>query len=142
MCYAIAERNQEMVYFVQGEITKRIKIGYTKRDEKIRLDEMQTGSPDRLRLIKVIGGAVDLEKAIHKKFAHIRVLNEWFEPTKELIEFITYLDNGHELEILYAQIVTQLEKEVDKINWITVKNRNQPKDENGKLLGGSRICLS
>jgi hypothetical protein len=78
-----------MIYFAQGEMTKRIKIGYTSGDPKGRFRALQTGSPDRLTLVAVMDGDVKEERELHRRFGKYRLFGEWFEPHPELIEFIT-----------------------------------------------------
>ena len=75
------------VYFIQSEITKRIKIGHSKNIKK-RIKSIESSEP--LRLLHVIpNGTTDTETALHKKFSHLRVMGrEWFEGTQELAHYI------------------------------------------------------
>lgn len=93
-----------MVYFIQGEITRLIKIGCTircpqlrtpnaKKEERkgqcFRIEELQTGSPDELVVLACVPQwGVKEEYALHKRFAHLRVRGEWFRPEKELLDFV------------------------------------------------------
>ena len=77
-----------MIYFIQGEITKRIKIGFTSRFIEKRIQNLQTGSPDKLNFIGGIPGNVEIEESLHQKFKNCRLHGEWFEPTIELLDFI------------------------------------------------------
>lgn len=77
------------VYFVQGEISKRIKIGHS-QDVESRLKSLQ-GS-ERLRLLCVVPDATtEMEIELHEKFAHLRVIGEWFEGSQELVDYINTL---------------------------------------------------
>jgi hypothetical protein len=65
-----------------------MKIGYTK-GLKERLNSLQTGYPYKLIVLHVIRGVtMDLEGEIHERFEHFRLSGEWFEPRKEIFDFI------------------------------------------------------
>jgi hypothetical protein len=84
-----------MIYFIQAENGGPIKIGFT-RDLDRRLDRLQTGSPYPLNVLATIDTGCDdvhddasYERMIHDKFQQYRLRREWFEPSKELLEFIS-----------------------------------------------------
>lgn len=86
------EHLETFVYFIQGEQTRNIKIGYTTNLQS-RIDSFQLGCPDKLFYIGTIlfptkARAENVEKQLHKKFAHLRVQGEWFYPDPSLIVFI------------------------------------------------------
>ena len=71
------------VYFVQSGRRGSIKIGSAINVER-RMTTLQTGNPDRLRLLAVIkcktrGDAMVLEKKLHKKFKRHRLRGEWYK---------------------------------------------------------------
>lgn len=76
-------------YFLQGEITKAIKIGKTVGPVDWRCKEIQAYSPDTLVVLKYV--VDNLEEYCHAKFAHLRMHGEWFRPDPELLEFISKL---------------------------------------------------
>jgi hypothetical protein len=76
------------VYFIQAEGVGRIKIGHTSREPASRLRCLQTSSPARLTLLGTIKGGARREREVHQMFAHLRVTGEWFEPGKDLLDFI------------------------------------------------------
>lgn len=79
-----------VIYFVQAGENGPIKIGYC-RDLKARLHGIQTGCPERLSVLGVMGGTRDTETEFHQRFAkHIRH-GEWFNPAEEIIEFTNQL---------------------------------------------------
>ena len=91
--------NNSGVYFIQGEITKRIKIGYSD-DIKGRIKSLE-GS-ESLRLIHVIPNATTkTELSLHKKFSHLRVIGEWFEGTQELAHYISSLKSDKITTVLH-----------------------------------------
>lgn len=75
------------VYFVRAE-TGQIKIGRS-IDPLGRLGELQTGSPNALKLIAHVEEAGDItERTLHRRFEESRVSGEWFLPSDELLELI------------------------------------------------------
>lgn len=83
-----------MVYFVQGEVTRLIKIGYTQSDSEQRFKALQTGSPDILLCLATIDGKQSKELQLHMQFKDSWHHGEWFEPTLELLDFIAKLPKG------------------------------------------------
>lgn len=80
--------SQDITYFVQGEITKRIKIGKTTTYASERIRQLQSGSPDILIYLGSCFGCGRDEQALHEKFSEFRLHGEWFIPAEEIIEFI------------------------------------------------------
>jgi hypothetical protein len=79
-----------VVYFLQGERTGLIKIGRA-ADLASRLRALQTGSPDKLRVIGVLPCASPLphEKGLHEQFSALRQHGEWFSPGEPLLAYVT-----------------------------------------------------
>jgi len=77
-----------MIYFIQGEITKRVKIGFTKRHIGSRISSLQTGSPDKLIFLGACAGNKSREKQLHKKFSPSHIHGEWFKKSVYLKEFV------------------------------------------------------
>ena len=77
------------VYFIQAKSSGRIKIGYTEWNPTARLGALQTGSADELVLLGAIPGTMKTEREIHRRFASALISGEWFNPTEELVQFIT-----------------------------------------------------
>ncbi len=72
------------IYFLQGEITKLIKIGFS-RDIAVRIEGFRAGSPDVLNLIGAIEGSLVTEKFTQDDFANDRRQGEWFVPSPRLL---------------------------------------------------------
>lgn len=72
------------VYFIICMDAERCKIGFTKGDVYKRLKSLQTGSSSELILVAKHPGTPETERAVHDKFAHLRLRGEWFELTDEL----------------------------------------------------------
>lgn len=77
------------VYFIQSlGPGSPIKIGVTK-DPRARLAQLQTASPYPLSLIGVIPkSGRRVEADLHRRFGEYRITGEWFEPSKEIVDYI------------------------------------------------------
>jgi hypothetical protein len=84
-----------MIYFIQNG--DAVKIGVTIHDARDRLAYLQTATPHKLTLLGHIEGSYDEERALHRRFAHLRIRNEWFRLTRELIEFIAEVTRQNEM---------------------------------------------
>jgi hypothetical protein len=77
------------VYVIQGKPTTPIKVGVASGVQK-RIAGLQTGNPQRLRLLYVLPGDYRLEAFLHRRLRRSRVAGEWFdgsevEPTLRFI---------------------------------------------------------
>lgn len=64
------------IYFARDE-AGRVKIGTTK-DLNARLSGLQTGTADKLTLIRTIDGGEATERWLHNRFRASRIRGEWF----------------------------------------------------------------
>lgn len=78
---------RRVVYFIGAPSLGLVKIGYSE-DLASRFTDLSVGSPVELRLLHVIPGDVDDERALHKRFALYRVRGEWFRITGTLAAFL------------------------------------------------------
>lgn len=80
------------VYFVQESTPDGfIKIGFTATKmtgHRGRLTMLQNGNPRRLVILATMPGSKLFELQLHHRFDSARVMNEWFRPVPELLEFI------------------------------------------------------
>lgn len=67
-----------MIYVIGEFRTGVVKIGRT-NNPQYRLAELQTSNPRRLRLLLVVPGGSQVERALHAHFASKRVRGEWFD---------------------------------------------------------------
>lgn len=75
------------IYFIRSGASGPIKIGIT-REISTRIQELQTGNPERLHLLgRLLGGRFE-ESELHRRFADHRIHSEWFRPVPELLDFI------------------------------------------------------
>lgn len=81
----ILETNNGYTYFIQSSYNRLIKIGYS-RKIKTRMKDLQNSSPDELILLLLIKG--NREKELHEKFRPYRKHGEWFEPSREILQYL------------------------------------------------------
>lgn len=84
-----ARRQPRSLYFLQAGDGGPIKIGAA-HDPVERLQTLQVGNHERLRLIAVLPGKGSTETYLHVLFDHLRVRpdGEWFRPEQELMAYI------------------------------------------------------
>lgn len=74
----------DMIYFIKGAISGRIKIGKSNDPER-RLRALQTGSPEPLELLGTIPGGLKEERILQKKFKRFAMHGEWFKGEPDLV---------------------------------------------------------
>jgi uncharacterized protein with von Willebrand factor type A (vWA) domain len=76
-----AQRKAAVVYFFAcGDF---VKIGHSYHPAK-RLEKLQVATPYEITCLGVAAGGTDIERALHKKFDHLRHRGEWFRLTADL----------------------------------------------------------
>lgn len=75
------------VYFIQQGESGSIKIGYSKNPAQ-RLATLQTGHSEPLHMRAMAPGSMAQERALHDRFAHLRVSGEWFRPGEDLVAYM------------------------------------------------------
>lgn len=89
------------VYIVEEEKSKRVKIGYTSGDVWSRIDQLQTGNPEPLVLVKEYRDeGRDFEKRLHRKFQNYRLMGEWFDPKGDLWNYLADIKNKQNRQYL------------------------------------------
>ncbi len=80
-----------MIYFMQAENSKRIKVGRVKGESSLmsRFRGLQTGSPEILTCLKT--SEVLDETKTKNMFSHLRLHGEWFRARKDFLRFIKKL---------------------------------------------------
>ena len=79
------------VYLIAAGETGPIKIGHAK-DVWRRLSEIQVGHHERLSIVRILDGSSALERALHARFAHLRLAGEWFTRDAEMFGPLDALD--------------------------------------------------
>ena len=78
-----------MIYFIQSQSDKRIKIGKAD-DPTTRLRQLRTGSSSKepYIILAVLPGGSKRESDLKNQFKEFRSHGEWFEPAPEILDFI------------------------------------------------------
>ena len=111
-----------MVYFIIAQKTNRIKIGYSlnKSSTNKRFAQLQTENADTLTMLCMSEYITELE--VHTKFAEQRHHGEWFDVTKELINYIKQLP-----------MKTQVSRKL-RGNPLNLKSKSKVEYESGPLV--------
>lgn len=96
-----------MIYFIEGKITKRIKIGHTDGFIDERMQPMQSSSPDLLMFLGGMSGDRKIEYTLHEKFKEYRSHGEWFNEHRCILDFIkkNCIQNSNCLEIINGEVL-------------------------------------
>lgn len=65
-----------------------VKIGFTERTVKGRVNNLKTGIPEEVQVYAVLPGVKMLERALHRHFKKFRLEGEWFRNEGELADWI------------------------------------------------------
>lgn len=79
------------VYFVQDTERGLIKVGFTTKEMRGRLKELQCGNPFPIAVLALVQGTRLDEKLLHDRFEILRFRGEWFHPAPELLDYIASL---------------------------------------------------
>ncbi|ASK88483.1 GIY-YIG nuclease family protein [Sphingorhabdus sp. SMR4y] len=85
-------RRSGYVYFIQCELTKLVKIGFSESYPTKRMRGLQTGSGGKLHLIAFIKTTFDREGELHRRFAEQHERGEWFRLEGDLADWLMELD--------------------------------------------------
>lgn len=72
------KRDKDYLYIIQSDLTGMIKIGRSINPVK-RLKQLQTGNPNKLKLIASFKNQGWKEKHLHEKLSRFRLEGEWFD---------------------------------------------------------------
>lgn len=79
------------IYFIKSEMLGMIKIGFTLGDVNKRISSIQSGSADKVTLIKWVNGTEIEERKLHRLFEDCNCHREWFYPKEKLLKYIESL---------------------------------------------------
>ena len=86
----IPENADGFIYFVQEKLSKKIKVGYSKKIEQ-RLIDLNLSNPNGLEVLCIISGNFEIESAIHHRLRKFNACGEWFYSHDEVYRFIASL---------------------------------------------------
>lgn len=89
------------LYFAR--VADAVKIGHA-RDVKARMRLLRVDNAGEVELLGTVAGTLEGERAIHERFAHLRIRGEWFEATDELLHFVTCCALSEERRRAWAEI--------------------------------------
>lgn len=100
------------VYFIAPEALlhrpdydqgKMVKIGFTRSNPHARLRSLQTGCPLPLKVWAYTHGTVELEQALHRTFAGLRHMGEWFYALDKLGDMMVFLGEEPDVGRLFDE---------------------------------------
>jgi hypothetical protein len=110
-----------LIYFIANRDRSGIKIGTTIRLSE-RLKQLAAEHGEGLEVLAVVDGSYETEKGIHRRFSHLRIVNEWFEPGDDLVGFI--VSEGREWdgrdEVPLAALGTPYRFSSEAIRWARI----------------------
>ena len=92
-----------MIYFIKNGDEDEVKIGYTGGESEIRLSQLQTGNPKKLKVLKIIEGTVEDETKLKRRFAIYNIRGEWFRYSDEIKR---YIETGQFANITVDDLMT------------------------------------
>lgn len=82
-------RTDHVVYFLRAG--PFVKIGKSVGDPRGRMQALKTGCPYPIEILAFVNGGLKEERALHKRFAHLREHGEWFRHEGALAEYVKAL---------------------------------------------------
>ena len=101
-----------MIYFIQEGDDSPIKIGKAKSVEQ-RLKTLQISHHKELNILQVIPGSTERETKILKDLNKFKIKGEWFQPSKEVFEYMRSVKTI-EYEIIDGRPYPVLYRDKDK----------------------------
>ena len=83
----------QYVYVIEAVDTGLVKIGVSDSPEK-RINDLQTASPNELRLLGYCLGSYAIEQALHLVLHEYRVRGEWFRNEGQCAEAVKAISQG------------------------------------------------
>lgn len=80
-----------VVYFAQAGTDGPIKIGFSK-SFKQRIASIEASTFEPIRILAVVNGGINRERALHRRFRADRIKSEWFRPSTALMAYIETLE--------------------------------------------------
>lgn len=92
-------RNKGRIYLIGAIDGETIKIGYSVKPQT-RIQQIQSGNPERLVVLHVFTGGKNIERHLHARFGPSRRQGEWFGSAEDIRRFARHLEFCHAARIL------------------------------------------
>ncbi len=99
------------IYFISDG--KHVKIGCS-INPKERLSALQSGNPNKLTLLKTLSEKGYSESKLHSKFEQYKTYGEWFELSKEILDFIDNVEKDSPVQSLQENYLGFIQ-DVDRV---------------------------
>jgi hypothetical protein len=99
-------RQGSKIYFILCQATRRVKCGVA-NDPRVRLGELQVGSPTPLKVIAELDGDYSKEHAIHRRLDRWHIHGEWFHYVPEVCDIIADEISSHLKALYRGDIIVQ-----------------------------------
>lgn len=86
-----------MIYAIQAGDDGPVKFGRA-NNPRSRLNELQTGNPQKLRLLVESDIPNEQEKWIHEWLSEYRLVGEWFKPHERVFDFVEVLIDANRIK--------------------------------------------
>lgn len=137
-------REDGVVYFLQAEYTRLIKVGTCHKDRLgQRVDELRRMSPVALEFLASVQGGQPLEAEFHRRFQDARQHGEWFRPVPDLLIFIAGIGYQDAKEIDCTNDLSGIAEAASILSKTTVCDlRNWEIDERSRLIREQRAYMA
>lgn len=121
------------VYFISNGAA--IKIGWSGAP-KLRLQTLQGSSHQPLTILATFDGTKSDERALHERFAHLRLKGEWFRSEASLLAFIEMLRTDGKGTVVSQALRAQISQVRDELSaW----GKNKPDVIRGQCMSLDNI---
>lgn len=108
-----------MVYIIQGQHTKEIKIGCSNNlSIRLKANAYEKGEP--IKVLAILDGSFSLENRLRKQFRHIKVPKRY-----DIIQYIQQVESRHPLVGKeFLRIEDEIEKTINEMNNLLAKTQD------------------
>jgi hypothetical protein len=111
-----------MIYFIHAPILNKIKIGYSKEITPLqRLEQLQVGSPEILKILGCIDGNIKDERHYQSEFRRFHSHLEWYngDCLNQCVHIIKL--NFHYMDSLPYSVLCKMGKHMSVFEFLTYK---------------------
>lgn len=115
-----------MVYIIQGQNTKEIKIGCTNNlNVRLKANAYEKGEP--ITVLAILGGSFQLENRLRNQFRHIRIVKkrDWYYPYPDIMQHIQQVKTCHPLVGKeFLRIDDEIERTMNDLKTLFARTQN------------------